>query len=129
MSLPTSFALAKTLLEIDNKDTLARLEDLALPFAKNIAEHLKDNDKQATSPSSRFLDACRSFNDHAIEKDELRAQAVKLGFMNVIDAFHYVANAEVPRFFEDSRKTSGGITLTDNFFFFIRVNTNQKSWV
>ncbi len=48
------FALAKTLLEIDNQNTLIRLEDLALPFAKNISEHLRSNDKQITSPSSSF---------------------------------------------------------------------------
>ena len=40
------FALAKSLLEIDAKKTEIEIEKLAVPFAKNICEHLlkKEND-------------------------------------------------------------------------------------
>jgi 5-methylcytosine-specific restriction endonuclease McrA len=42
---------------------------------------------------------------------------VRLGFLNVIDAFHIVNQGDTPvRFFNDERKTRGGITLTDEFF-------------
>ncbi|MDA1369852.1 MAG: HNH endonuclease [Proteobacteria bacterium] len=110
------FALAKTLLEVQADSTLIRMEDLALPFALNVAQHLEHNDKQVTSKSSKFLDYCRQYNSEQIAQDELRAQAIKLGFVNVIDAFHKVSGNEVPRFFEDKRKDEKGIILTDNFY-------------
>lgn len=110
------FALAKALLETNADRTLIRLEDLALPYARNICEHLSQNDKQVTSASSKFLDVCRKFNNNEIDEDALKLGTVKLGFINVIDAFHNVAQSEVPRFFVDSRTESQGITLTDNFY-------------
>lgn len=58
------FALSKALLEIGERpDDLIKMEDLALPFAKGVCEHLLLSDKQATSKSSAFLNACRSFNE------------------------------------------------------------------
>lgn len=110
------FALAKSLLEMPTETTLIRMEDLALPFARNISVHLEHNNKQVTSASSRFLDVVRQFNADEIQEDELRSQTIKLGFVNVIDAFHNVSGAEVPRFFEDRRKDEKGIILTDNFY-------------
>lgn len=42
---------------------------------------------------------------------------VRLGFNNVIDAFHNVHNEVIPtQFFIDERKNKGGIILTDAFF-------------
>jgi hypothetical protein len=110
------FALAQSLLEIPTESTLIRMEDLALPFALNISAHLKHNDKQITSASSKFLDIVRRFNANEVSEDELRSQTIRLGFVNVIDAFHNVAGAEVPRFFEDKRNDDKGIVLTDNFY-------------
>jgi hypothetical protein len=44
-------------------------------------------------------------------------QMAKLGFNNVIDAFHIVNRGEIPiRFFVDDRKSGGGIRLTDELF-------------
>ena len=61
------FALAKALLDLaDEKTTFIKLEDLAIPFATHIAEHLKHSEKQATSSSSRFLEKCRAFNKGVI---------------------------------------------------------------
>ena len=60
------FALAKSLLELPTQNTLVKIEDLALPFAKNISEHLLLNDKQVTASSSTFLDHCRKFNNQEI---------------------------------------------------------------
>ena len=119
------FALAKSLLETPTESSLVRLEDLALPFAKNIAEHIKVNDKQAVGNSSKFLDACRQFNVEEIGESELHQQTMRLGFRNVLDAFHNVGNGEVPRFFEDARKDQGGIILSDQFYQLI--NSEQKT--
>ena len=40
------FALGKTLLEENFSSTNVKIEDLALPFVKNICDHLKINKKQ-----------------------------------------------------------------------------------
>jgi 5-methylcytosine-specific restriction endonuclease McrA len=110
------FALAKSLIEIDKTNTTIRLEDLAVPFAKNICEHLLNNNKQNTLTSSKFLDICRKYNNKQISEDNLKTETIKLGFVNVIDAFHNVSQTEVPRFFEDSRKHNKSIILTDSFY-------------
>lgn len=112
------FALAKTLYEFKNSpQALITLDQLAAPFAQHLTEHLKLADKQSTAGSSRFLDACRQFNQQKIDQQQLIEATVQLGFVNVIDAFHNVHQHEVPtRFFVDARKTQGGIILTDHFF-------------
>jgi 5-methylcytosine-specific restriction endonuclease McrA len=112
------FALSKSLLDLQKPaNTLITLEELAVPFAKQITEHLKHSDKQTTSNSSQFLDYCRSFNRNEINEKKLIEKTVQLGFVNVIDAFHNVHGQEIPtRFFEDVRKTRGGIILTDAFY-------------
>jgi hypothetical protein len=77
-----------------------------VPYAQSLVDHIQSNEKQSTSASSKFLDACRSFaSDKPISRDELIAKTVKLGFNNVIDAFHIVNQGEIPvRFFDDLRK-------------------------
>lgn len=108
------FALAKSLLEVARAEhEVVSLEDLALPFARQICEHIDRVDRQATSPQSRFLDACRYFNAGRIDENELREITVLRGFNNVIDAFHRVGPSDVPtRFFVDERTQSGSIRLT-----------------
>lgn len=113
------FALAKSLLELSPQaNTFIPLDDLAIPFASHIAEHLKLNDKQITSSSSKFIEACRQWNDGQIEKDEMVQTAVRYGFNNVLDAFHIVNQDEIAvRFFEsEKRGKSKGIVVTDNLF-------------
>jgi hypothetical protein len=99
------FALGKTLLQFAEQGKSAvPLTELALPFARHIAEHLKLCDKQATSPSSKFLDEVRRFNRGELSEDRLAEVTARLGFVNVIDAFHVVGNAELGvRFFADER--------------------------
>lgn len=110
------FALGKALLEIaPTGKTFITLEELAEPFSRHIAEHLKLEPKQTTSRSSTYLNACDRYNRGEISQDELIANTVRLGFENVIDAFHNVNRSELPvRFFTDERKAQGGITITDN---------------
>ncbi len=109
------FALAKSLLEfVPTEPTFVRLEELAVPFSKHVAEHLKRVDKQATSSTSRFLEVCRKFNRGELDDTTLVQRTVALGFENVIDAFHVVNRAPIPvQFFADERKQRGGITITD----------------
>ena len=49
------FAFAKSLLELVDKETTSiSLLDLAVPFSRNITNHLKESDKQGKSSSSSF---------------------------------------------------------------------------
>lgn len=108
-------ALAKSLLELslDGKTTVS-LEELAVPYTRHLTEHLKKSDKQITSSSSSFLEMCRQFNRGELNQTGLVDAAVKLGFKNVIDAFHVVNTGPVPvRFFVDERRSNKGITITD----------------
>ncbi len=111
-------ALAHSLLKIVKQNkTFVSLEELAEPYAWHLTEHLKQMDRQGINPSSRFLETCRNYNQGAITKDQLLEQTVRLGFANVIDAFHNVNHSEIPtRFFVDERKSRDGITITDELF-------------
>jgi hypothetical protein len=112
------FALAQTLLELaDRRNDLLQMDDLAGPFARNLCKHLGQHAKQSTSPSSKFLDACKSFNAGEIAKTKLIDETVRLGFVNVIDAFHVVNREQSPqKFFIDERVENSGVRLTDNLF-------------
>ena len=48
------FSLAQTLLEYSKKDSFISLEELALPFAKNICNHLKENENRLHQPQVSF---------------------------------------------------------------------------
>jgi len=114
------FALARAILQLNPAaGSLVKLSDLALPFSLAVCEHLRLEDKQATSASSAFLDGCRRFNSSNQDEDEksrLTALALAKGFNNVIDAFHVVGQEDTPqRFFIDQRKEHAGIRITDEF--------------
>jgi len=110
------FALGKALIDIaEEEKTFVTLDELAEPYSRYLVDHLRENDKQGTFQSSKFLDACRGFDRDKLTKDELISKTVSLGFNNVIDAFHIVGKAEVPkRFYIDERKDRNGITITDD---------------
>jgi hypothetical protein len=112
------FALGQTLLEFSGKGQSAvPLAELAGPFARHICAHLRGCDKQITSASSTFLDECRKFNRGELPEERLVESTARLGFVNVIDAFHVVGRAEFAvRFFADERAGTGGIRLTDDLF-------------
>ena len=113
------FALGKSLLELCQQGKeIVTLEDLSEPFSRHICEHLERADKQATSKSSRFLSTCRRFNVGEVKKEELLDTTAKIGFANVIDAFHVVHNGDISvRFFTDERKgKEKGIRLTEDLF-------------
>ncbi|MGY6770048.1 hypothetical protein [Komagataeibacter sp. NFXK3] len=114
------FALAQSLLEMAERPTTrVLLSDLAEPFSRHLCQHLARVDRQGTSRSSRFLDTCRAFNRDEITATQLRDATIKLGFVNVIDAFHMVGKGPVPhRFFMDERTIGGppAIRLTDELY-------------
>ncbi len=110
------FALARALLET-GKNTVS-LEELSRPFAARICEHLRQEDRQGTSRSSKFLDACRAFNAGRLDEATLHATTEKLGFVNVLDAFHIVNEAQIePAFFKKFRQNGKTyLSLTDELF-------------
>ena len=94
------FALAKSVLELTEAGkTSASLEELAVPFSRELCEHIREVATQATSAGSRFLDACRHFNAGTINHEELVETTALLGFNNVIDAFHVVGDGYVEAVF------------------------------
>src|SRR6185369_14218582 len=85
------FALGQSLIELACAGkTVVLLEELAEPFSRHLIGHLKDSPKQTTSSSSRFLDCCKKHAVGEISRQRLIEETVKLGFNNVIDAFHVV---------------------------------------
>lgn len=112
------FALAKSLYELHAiPNDLVAMDQLAEPFSRHLCEHLRHSPKQITSKSSTFLSACSSYNNGSFSHEKLIGQTVKLGFNNVIDAFHVVNSGEIAkRFFIDERRSNKGIRITDNFF-------------
>lgn len=112
------FALAHALYDLNSHQSeLVSLEDLAGPFSQHICRHLLGEAKQTTAGSSRFLESCMHFNQGEISQQQLNEATVRLGFNNVINAFHNVNNGEIGiRFFLDERKSVKSIRLTDEFF-------------
>jgi hypothetical protein len=111
------FSLANALLELKaSSGQLIKLEDLAVPFSRNLCNHLRTAEKQGTSSSSKFLDACRKFNAGELTNNQLIEHTMRYGFNNVIDAFHVIGRKPIPpKFFIDERKPNNGIRITDEF--------------
>jgi len=111
------FALARAILDLrPTAGQLITLEELAVPFARHLCDHLQGAAKQGTFQRSRFLDACRRAIAGELTQEQLAEATVRLGFNNVIDAFHIVGQGEVSeRFFLDERGQHAGIRITDAF--------------
>ena len=111
------FALGKSLLELADQDRDAgaarrarrpvRPPPVRAPEAFRQAGHLRPE------PVPRCLPRLQPGR---ADRDQLIEQTARLGFSNVIDAFHVVNQGEVPvRFFIDERRQSTrGIRLTDD---------------
>jgi len=111
------FAFAKALIDlIGAETTVINLTDLAVPFAGHIVEHLKANNKQGNSQSSKFLNSCRAFIDNELDKDQLYHDTEKFGFVNVIDAFQNVNGGIIPNPYYEKNFVAGKkeIVITDN---------------
>ena len=107
------FALAKSLISLSGSQSEFSLENIAVPFSEEITKHLKNEEKQGTSQSSKFLEICKNFNNNNISYDELIDGTVKYGFINVLDAFHNISNGQVPLNFFGYDKINKKIILTD----------------
>lgn len=130
------FALAKSLIDVslERQSDLITLDDLALPYALHLAEHLKHSPKQSTGRMGQFIQACQDYNVGKIDEDRLIQITKKEGFKYVLDAFHVVnTKALTERFYDvvneeffiDERKFNKGIRLTDNLFKLFYVYDNS----
>ena len=130
------FALAKSLIDVslERKSDLIALDDLALPYALHLTEHLKYSPKQSTAKTSQFIQACQDYNEGKIDEDRLVQITKKEGFKYVLDAFHVVNTKAIQErfydvvneeFFIDERKFNKGIRLTDNLFKLFYVYDNS----
>ena len=85
------FALAKSLLEIDTTKNFISLEELALPYSKNISLHLEKGERQITRKTQvNFLESCKKFNEGQIDQSKLIEETLKTAFDNVIPRFHTI---------------------------------------
>ena len=111
------FAFAKSLLGlIEQEKTKISLDELAIPFANSIVEHLKKSDKQGNAGSSKFLEGCRNYINEKITKEDLYSLTEKYGFVNVVDAFQNVNGGTIPNPFYEKSYIQGKkeILVTDN---------------
>jgi hypothetical protein len=111
------FAFAKSLLGlIEQEKTKISLDELAIPFANSIVEHLKKSDKQGNAGSSKFLEGCRNYINEKITKEDLYSLTEKYGFVNVVDAFQNVNGGTIPNAFYEKNYSQGKkeIVVTDN---------------
>ncbi len=132
------FALAKSLLEIaPTGKTSITLRELAEPYSRYLREHLATAPKQATSQSSRFIQACKDYDDGKISYQKMIDTTVSLGFNNVIDAFHVVGKKEIPVSFYEKDYQAGNkrIILKDEVFKLLEtpypenfVNETESRW-
>jgi len=113
------FAFAKALLELGKRDkSFVSLEELSPIFAKYMLEHIGNGKRQITSTSSKFINALELYNEQKISWEQLLQVTEKVGFNNVIDAFHNIPNGELDTvFYEKSvQEKTLGITLTDSIY-------------
>jgi hypothetical protein len=111
------FAFAKSLLGlIEQEKTKITLEELAIPFADSIVDHLKKSNKQGSANSSKFLEGCRNYINKTISDEELYLLTERFGFINVIDAFQNVNGGKIPNSFYEKNYNQGKkeIIITDN---------------
>lgn len=111
------FAFAKSLLGlVEAQKTKISLTDLAIPFADSIVAHLRNNDKQGNSSSSKFLEGCRKYISGEISREQLYSLTEKYGFVNVVDAFQHINGGTIPDGFyqKDYKLGKKDIIVTDN---------------
>ena len=111
------FAFAKSLLNLVEKEkTRISLEELSMPFAKSIVEHIRKSDKQGSSVSSKFLNGCREFIKGKVSEEDLYSLTEKFGFVNVVDAFQNLNGGIIPNHFyeKDFKAGKKELVITDN---------------
>lgn len=122
------FSLAESLIALGKEGkTSVSLAELAFPYAENICRHILQEKRQATNPSSTFLEACDSFNQNKISQEELIYTTVKHGFNWVLDCFHKVNGGDLPvKFFEKEGKN---LILTDEVLKLANTENAQNLYI
>ena len=94
------------------------LEDLSPIYVKHMLEHVRSGKRQITSQGSKFIQACQLYEAKQITYEQLLLVTEKLGFKNVLDAFHNVPGTSLQAnfFIKDVRGKRLGITLSDDLF-------------
>jgi 5-methylcytosine-specific restriction endonuclease McrA len=113
------FALAKSLLQLSKKDKeFISLEELSPIYVQHMLEHVRSGKRQITSSSSKFIQACQLYESEQITWEQLLDVTEKLGFNNVLDAFHNIPDGKLEKaFFEKTVQGKKlGIFLSDNLF-------------
>lgn len=118
------FALGQSLLELSlaGKD-FVKLEELAVPFSRQVVEHIRSGKRQSTSVSSKFIYGCQLYVDGKIDQGELIEHTTRYGFKNVIDAFPNlrIGQGDQVQFYQKAvRDNRKGIVLTDNLHKMVR---------
>lgn len=112
------FALARALLDFARKDQAeVNLEDLAVPYANSLCEHMKTSPRQTTNRTARFLEVCKRFNERLATESDLVDAALDTGFRYVLDAFPLVNSQAVrtPFYVKDFSVRNGKrLILTDD---------------
>lgn len=113
------FALAKSLLELQDSKTFVSLEDLSPFFAKHLIDHIKQDKKQIVGKgTSKLLNTLYLYSKKQITED-LMLNVTKIeGFKVVLNAFHNLPKQQkATTFFEKTiQDKKQGILLTDDFF-------------
>ncbi|GEL07092.1 HNH endonuclease domain-containing protein [Salisediminibacterium halotolerans] len=113
------FALSKTLLQLSQKEVgFLTLEDLSPYYVEHMLQHVRSGKRQITSTSSKFIQACHLYDAEQISWGDFIDVTQKVGFNNVLDAFHNIPNQTLDNaFFEkDVKGNKPGIVLTDDLF-------------
>lgn len=91
------FALAQALLQLSKRGScIISLNDLAIPYASHICQHLRSASKQTTGKTPPFIQACNLFNSGDISQDDLSDVTLKHGYRYVLDAFHVENRSSIP---------------------------------
>lgn len=110
------FAFAKSLLQLVEQETIRiSLEDLAKPFALNLAEHLKTSDKQINSNMTYYIEVIKKYNTGEVNIGELIRAAQKDGFKYVFDAFQHLHGGQItsPFYYKDFSEKRKELVVTD----------------
>lgn len=113
------FAFAKSLLELSKQGkTFLTLEELSPVFAKYMLEHIQGGKRQITSQSSKFIQVLELYDKESITWEKLLMVTERVGFTNVVDAFHNLPTGELETKFylKEIVERKPGIRLTDHLY-------------
>jgi len=113
------FALGKALIQLaQEQKTFVSFDELAMPFAQSIVEHVKAGKRQTVSASSKFLYGCHLYAENNIDNDQLIHLTKNFGFRHVIDAFPNLGSEidNQPAFYHKAVQGQKGIELTDHLY-------------